>query len=632
MDNALTGNVYMGYVPYEPDAEKVTAWSYVMQTNLAALSSPFLLFPVDEAYLQSNIGNIIMRAGLSEALDGIGIEYTDYANPKSASIGAQYQNMLRNNYKDYLISEAISQNKVADPSKAETFVKSAPMDWVEETVAKKFTSEKYSKIATLEEIETLVGQKLSGTIVEHAIYEEARKKASDYIANIKSLRVIAKETLFADMTDAEYEATYGCLGVLDFEKAVYDYLKANYEKENNLTEADYEKLVQDFIATCLKFSDPKTKQEYTYSWDEFLAIKEKSAKFSTPLQVAKAQYAELIKQLGGVKQEQIDSWDDVTLANNILTTLRTKYYNSLNTSEAEFSTMLYDKVILAPFSITKRDLDILKVKDNALYKDYLKKVKKTYKAQLLESYTKEEYEAMTDLASLSAVLEYYIETYTTAYAQLCGTMGVSRSEYTEYYGYAEKYIKCVDTMKKTFIYTLRTRYTDEEVNAMTVAQKEKAVFDIVYESGYYMNELAKCIGIDLSKFNYAKSDAIAYLGDASDLAYKPGYLTDTIRHYEKDLAKAGYTIDDARALEPEEIEALLREIIRERYFAEYKTIDVELVNLCKSYVDGVEVYSNMKDYCANAAKELSENYLFDAIVGYLNDSLQDKLAKENAAA
>jgi hypothetical protein len=81
MDNTLTGNVYMGYVPYEPDAEKVTAWSYVMQTNLAALSSPFLLFPVDEAYLQQNLKGIINRAGLAEALAAIDISYNDYVNP-----------------------------------------------------------------------------------------------------------------------------------------------------------------------------------------------------------------------------------------------------------------------------------------------------------------------------------------------------------------------------------------------------------------------------------------------------------------------------------------------------------------------------------------------------------------------
>jgi hypothetical protein len=636
MDNTLTGNVYMGYVPYEPDAEKVTAWSYVMQTNLAALSSPFLLFPVDEAYLQQNLKGIINRAGLAEALAAIDISYNDYVNPKTTSIGAQYQNMLRNNYKTYLVEQLVEQGKAASTEVAENLVKTVAITWVEETVAKQYVDEKYSNIATLEEIETLVGTKLAGSVVgaeSFALYEKARENASKYLANIKNLRVIAKITIFADMTQEEYDAKYGVLGALDFEKAVYDYLRANYEKENNLTEADYEKLVQDFIASNFKFTDRVTRQEYSYTWEEFLAIKEEAAKFSTPLQAVREKYSSLITELGGATQAKINSWDDITLANNLLETFRTRYYNSQNTSDTEFADTLYNSVILAPFSITKKELDVLRVKDNALYKDYLTKVKKTYKNQLLENYTKDEYAAMTDSAALTAVLEYYIEVYTQAYATLCAEMGMSRKDYEKYYDFAEKYINCVDTkMRKAFIYSLRTVYTEEEINAMTIPEAEKAVYDLVYESGYYMNELAKCIGVTLSAYNSAKSEALDYLGDPKDPQYKPGKLTDVIRHYEADLLKKGYTIAQARALDTEVVEGIIREIIREKYFAEYITIDVALAELCKDYIAGVDSYDkaeydDIADYCNSAATELSDNYLFSAIVGYLNDALQAKLAK-----
>jgi hypothetical protein len=186
-------------------------------------------------------------------------------------------------------------------------------------------------------------------------------------------------------------------------------------------------------------------------------------------------------------------------------------------------------------------------------------------------------------------------------------------------------------MKKSFLYTLRTRYTDAEINAMSIEQAEKAVYDLVYESGYYMNELAKSIGIELSDYNNSKSTAIAYLGDPSNAALNPGYLTDVIRHYEADLAAKGYTLAAARALDPEDAEALIREIIREKYFAEYITIDVALEKLCKTYVDGVEEYVNMEDYCNKAAEDLSKDYLFEAIVGYLNDTLQAKLEADAAA-
>ena len=362
-------------------------------------------------------------------------------------------------------------------------------------------------------------------------------------------------------------------------------------------------------------------------------IKEEAAKFSTPLQAVKEKYSSLITELGGSTQAKIDSWDDVTLANNLLETFRTRFYNSLNTSDTEFADTLYNEIILAPFGITKKELDVLRVKDNALYKDYLAKVKKTYKTQILETYTKDEYAAMTDTAALAAVLEYYIESYTEAYATLCAEMGMTRAEYEKYYDYAEKYINCVDKkMKTAFIYSLRTVYTDDQINAMTIPEAEEAVYNFVYESGYYMNELAKCIGITLSAYNSAKSEAIDYLGDTKNLATKPGLLMDVIRHYEGDLAEKGYTVAEARALDPETVESIIREIIREKFFSEYITIDVALAELCKDYVDGISSfnrteYANVSEYCKAAAGELSNNYLFKAIVGYLNDALQAKLSK-----
>ena len=234
---------------------------------------------------------------------------------------------------------------------------------------------------------------------------------------------------------------------------------------------------------------------------------------------------------------------------------------------------------------------------------------------------------MTDTAALSAVLDYYVESYTKAYATVCDIMGISRAEYDEYYGYAEQYIDCVDSMAKYFTYTLQTRYTKAELSAMTIAEKEVAVYAVVYDTCYYMNELAKCIGIKLSDYDYNKSTAIPYIGDSNNLAANPGYINQLIERYAVGFADLGYTLEQAKALDPDDAEEIIRDIIREKDFAEYKTVDVELVGICKSYVDGVEVYSNMSAYCTNAAKELSSNYFFDAVVGHLNEQLQAKLEK-----
>ena len=645
MDNSLTGNVYMGYIPYQPDGESGSAWSYVMQTNLASISSPFLLFPVDEAYLQANLKDILVRAGLAEALDvSMGISYSDYANASAADL-ADYRKELREKYRDLIIKELVEQGRASDETKAAELVKSYDIVWVEETIAQQYIENRYGKIATLEEIDALVGQKISGNLVGYVAYNTAREKAKGYLDNIKSLRVIAKETIFADMSEADYEAKYGVLGALEFEKAVYEYLKANYEKENNLTEEDYKTLVEDFIATNFKFTDRATKQEYTYTWAEFLTIKEKALEFGTPLQTAKAQYNEWLRDIGGASQAKIDGWNYVELADKILDVIRKQFYRSQGfSSQSEFETWIYDNAILSKYSITKQELDILKVKDNTLYKDYLAKIKKDFKSQLLTTYTKDEYAAMKDTAAITAVLDYYVEYYTKAYETLCGVMGLTREELTEGYKSADEYISCVDTkLKQSFLYTLRTKYDDATINSWTIAEAEKAVYDIVYESGYYMNELAKCIGIDLSDYNNKKSEAIKYLGDPEDLAYNPGYLADVIRAYEGDLAKRGITVEQARAMEPEKIEAIIHEIIREKDFSDYVTIDVELAKLCKYYVDGVKSYTyddNYKDdngkdfvaidrYCQYASDKLEDNYLFTAIVSYLNDSLQAKLDAAN---
>ncbi len=644
MDNALTGNVYMGYVPYKADSKQLTAWTYVMKTNLAAVSSPFLLFPVDEAYLQKNLKGILVRAGLSEALEAIPetpLTYEEYTNPISASIASTNLNKLKNANNAYLVEQALAQGKVDNTAadaqeRAVNFVKTAPASWVEETVAYKYIDAKYKEIATLKEIETLVGEKLSSSVLKEKYddYVNARNNAQGYLENIESLRIIAKETLFADMSKEEYATRYGSLGALEFEKAIFDYLKANYEKENNLSAEDYEKLVQDFIATNFKFTDRNTNQQYTYTWADFEKIKENAAKFATPLQQAKAQYAELIKSVSGgyMTAEKLDSLNDVELADEIINSIKIEFYNSYNTSAKEFATTLYDTQILAPFSVTKKELDVLKVKDNALYKDYLAKVKKHYKAQLLETYTKDEYAEMKDTDALQAVLDYYIEAYTQANTKLYQAMGLTREQYNEYYDYASKYIDCVDKMTKAFTYTLRTRYTQAEIDAMTPAQAEEVVYNMVFESDYYMNELAKCIGVELSAYNNNKAQAIAYLGDANDLAYNPGHLADVIRYYKDDLAKKDITVEQARAMAPAEIEEIIMEIIREKDFANYRTIDVELVTLCKAYIEGINTYrengfENVSDYCSKTAGVLSDNYLFDAIVGYLNDALKVQLEK-----
>ena len=59
---------------------------------------------------------------------------------------------------------------------------------------------------------------------------------------------MADELLFTDEESAKYANLKGS----DYENAVFEYVRANYETKNNLTEEDYVKLVQDFMVSGLE--------------------------------------------------------------------------------------------------------------------------------------------------------------------------------------------------------------------------------------------------------------------------------------------------------------------------------------------------------------------------------------------
>lgn len=625
MDNKLTGNVYMGLL--EEDIRD-TAWAYVKQTNLASAISPFLIYPVDEAYLQDNLADILERAALSEALAAINIKYSDYANPSSSSMGVQYGNMLKNHYvekyKDELIQYVIEDGKAGDAEKAAEVLKQNTLgiSWFEEKIAAIFikNNDVYSKVHTLAELEVLVGNKLSDGVVAYAIYEEARDKAAEYISNIESLEIITRITLFKDLSDEQFEKQYGSLSVSEMETAVFNYVRDNYIEENNITDEDYKKLVEAFIAQEFKFTNPQTKVEYTYSWEDFEALKEDAAKFSTGAVALRAAYDAIFIQ-GGRKQEMLDAMNDLEYIDLVLKTIRGDYYRGAGATEESFKKSLYDSVILAPYGITYAEFEKLKKNDNATYKEYVTKIKNAYKKELLKVYTKDEFATLTESKVLNAVVDLEIEEYTQAYSQVCSTMGLSREEYDEYYGYMEEYIKCVEKIRKSFTYTLRTKYTQAEISAMTIAEAEKAVYDMVYESGYYMNEVAKCIGITLSAYNNNKSQAMEYLG----------YLDKVVDAYAARLTAKGYDVAVVKSYAPEKIEDIIRDIIREEDFGDHTTIDVVLERMCKDSIAGLEETRDVVNYCKEQASALGSNYLFDALVGHLNENLQAELKASQEA-
>jgi hypothetical protein len=112
---------------------------------------------------------------------------------------------------------------------------------------------------------------------------------------------------------------------------------------------------------------------------------------------------------------------------------------------------------------------------------------------------------------------------------MCDVAGISYSEYVEYSEFMNKYIKCTNQMKNTFLYTLQEMYSPEVVNSLTPEMIEQYVYDAVYTSGYYMNHVASTLGVTLSDYNYAKSNAKKYTE----------YLNKLDEHYKSDIISAG---------------------------------------------------------------------------------------------
>lgn len=616
MDNALTGNVYMGYLEEGMDTTK---WLYVQRTNLASSLSPNLIYPVDDAYIEANIEAILKRAALSEALEPLGISYETYKSA-SGSMANTYGNNLKNQYKDFFKQRLIEENLANESSVDNVFNGSSQAySWYEDQISQKIIDEKYYTIKTSTELATLVEKMMASPAAAYNTFIEDRKNAETYYTNIANMRVIARLTVYADISEAEYEEKYANLNAEAYEEALYEYIKKNYIEEHELTDEEYDVLVKGFIASVALKTTDANNQEVALTWDEYEQIKENAQKFAEPIAKVRSEYAQKLIE-NGYTQESLDSMDDITFAETVVKVIRAEYYRNSNHTAASFANAVYD-IILSPLGTTYSDLKAMQYKDNASYSDYLKQLKNYYKNDLLTVMTKDEYNDLKLTNVLESVFDIYLEKYTGANSQLCEIAGISQSEFDEYKGYMESYIKYTEQMKTSFIYTLYAMYDKNEISSWTPAQIEKNVYDAIYNSGYYYNEVATTIGSSLSDYNYAKSSAKNYKEDISKI----------LAEYKNDLAAAGYDVNVIKNYAPSEIEAIVCEVIEAKYFNNYQTLEEIAEELSADYIKGMANANNIEDYCDNSAKALSGNYLFNALVSYLNENLQTELDKLTSA-
>lgn len=610
MDNALTGNVYMGYLEEGMDE---TEWLYVQRTNLASALSPSLIYPVDDAYLESNLEKILHRTALSEALAEIGLTYDQYDSATGSTANA-YGDTLKKQFKDYFVQQLIKESYATEEKVESVFASNTPnYSWYEDQIAKKIVNEKYADVCTTSELNVLIETKMCSPADIYNSYTSAREKALPYYKNIENLRIVARLTVFSDLTDEEYEEKYNSLGAGAFETAVYEYLKSTYIEENDLTDEEYAELVKSFIMSALTFFD-ENNQQVTYTWEDFEQIKEDAQKFAEPMAKVREAYTERLIA-NGFTEEQVNAMNDIKLGEEVVGVIRAEYYRSQNHTASSFRTAVNNK-ILQPFGIDYDAFKAMQNKDNAGYNNLLKKMKSEYKDELLKTMTKDEYNALTIPKVFDAVYAYFIENYTKAYAQMCEVAGISYSEYMEYSEYMDKYIDCTSQMKSTFLYTIQEMYTSEAVNKFTPAEVEKYVYEAVYNAGYYMNQVASTLGVTLSDYNYAKNNAKKYTE----------YLDKLVDSYKGDLALAGYNAAEVKTYSPEDIEEILCEIVEKKHFAEYKSIEEIAAELSSSYIAGLKDAENVTEYCKTSAKALSENNLFFTLINYLDENLQKQLS------
>lgn len=611
MDNALTGNVYMGHLE---EGMAGTSWAYVKQTNLASLSSPFLIFPVDEAYLESNLNAILTRTALSDALEPLGISYEEYMNKKGTSTGNAYSVNLKNYYKTYFL-ECLKAEGIQDDSLESVFSgNSHNYQWYEAQISNKIINEKYVSIKTAGALKTLINTKMYESIgVSAENYTKAASDASDYYANIESLRILSRITLFPDMTDEEYDEKYGSLSGVEFENAILEYVRANYIEKNNINESDYEELVKSFISSQFSFYN-SANERYSVTWEQFEDAKKDASDFAEAMNKIKAEYNDVVLAFG-YTQEQIDVMNDVALASVIHDALYYQHYSSLNFTKSSYEEYLYNE-IFTPLGISYSEFTALKRSDPDSYNKYLSNLKKHYKKQLRENLSKDEYESLSNTKLLSAILDYFIEDYSGTYAKMCETAGISYSEYKEYLGYMETYVRYVTQMKSNFLYTLRTLYTDDEINSFSFNEIEKNVYDAVYNYGYYTNEMAKYVGMTLDKYMNAKSSAVKY----------NGYISSLVSTYSDKIEKLGYDVEKVKSYNPEDIEDIIYSIVEDEYFSEYKSVEATLAEYCASYIAGISSADDIETYCKEAAEAINSNSFFASIVAYLDEQLESSLS------
>ena len=504
-----------------------------------------------------------------------------------------------------------------------------PISWYENKMIEKITAEKYSDIVSQSGLDLLISNKLgelagidlsrysesSRPASETVVFENAKASADQYYSNISYLRVMAEILLWDELPESELER-YRALSEVDFETAVFNYVRANYEKENNLTDEDYANLVHEFMASVLSFSGSDN-STYTVSREEFLQAKESAQPYLTAAETIRdIYYDRLVAKLGSGYLNLLSLPETI---DEIYEIAYEEYLTSNGLDKTEYENALMDQILDA-VGTTNAEFSALS-KSSDEYDNILAALRKEYKNILIDTYSKEAYDSANGIKNdevIDAIFNYYLEDELHIYDQLCALANISYEDFSAAEESMENYEMYLNRMQTSFIYTLRTQYTQSQIDSWSYEEMETNLYNLLYNTGFYTNEMARYIGYSLSDYMLAKSDAVTY----------QNYIRTAANALSAELGELGYEVSEFVKLDRDTMETILKDIIEEKYFSEKVLLEDVLADLSAEWMDGLDSADDMATYLDEASNALSSDYFFMAVVGTLEASWNESKTAE----
>ncbi len=500
--------------------------------------------------------------------------------------------------------------------------------WYENKMITKITNEKYADIISASDLDTLVSNKLGALCGinlqrypiatrpagESIVLANAKKNASSYYTNIEYLRVMTEELLF----DAAEVAQFASLKDTDFETAVFEYVRKNYETENNLSEEDYVKRVQDFMASVLEYTSAEDKStKYTVSWDEFQETKVNAQVYiEAATKIKSAYYDKLVDE---ITEGLLKLYTLPEIVEAVYDIMYKEYLTANGLTQADFENSIKD-IYLGEVGSSAEEFNTY-AKNSDEYKNVCNNLRKEYKKLLISLVGKTVYDkgesGLSNSEMVETLFDYFLEEELQINDKICELAGIDYDTFAEAEVHMSNYDMYLSTMKTIFVYTLLTQYTQTQIDNWTYEEAETNIYNVLYETGFYTNELAKYIGLELSDYMLAKSNATTY----------QTYLATLVNALAPELQAKGYNTADFVKESGDLIEEVCYDIILEKFYSEKISINDVVVEASEKYVQGIESATDLAAYLAEAKEATNNNYFYMAVINSLESAWEE--AKSN---